>query len=56
MTREIRRLVHRRLPSDQADGVLQQSLLPAFARRHQLRSSRSGSSLSDPLRRWTGAT
>jgi RNA polymerase sigma-70 factor, ECF subfamily len=34
----IRRLVQSRLRSDQADDVLQQTLLRAFARRHQLRS------------------
>src|ERR1051326_4942186 len=34
----IRRLVHSRLRSDQADDALQQTLLRAFARRHQLRS------------------
>jgi RNA polymerase sigma-70 factor (ECF subfamily) len=34
----IRRLVYSRLRGDQADDVLQQTLLHAFARRHQLRS------------------
>ena len=34
----IRRLVHSRLRSDQAEDVLQQTLLRAFTRRHQLRS------------------
>jgi len=33
----IRRLVHSRLRGDQADDVLQQTLLRAFSRRHQLR-------------------
>jgi RNA polymerase sigma-70 factor (ECF subfamily) len=33
----IRRLVHSRLRGDQADDVLQQTLLRAFTRRHQLR-------------------
>ena len=34
----IRRLVHSRLRSDDADDVVQQTLLRAFTRRHQLRS------------------